>query len=356
MQRHSFGRRAVLGAAIGSALLGLGRDAEAEARAGRASLVARPPSGFVPLSVPGRVVRVDKSNTLVENGLWPKPEAATAMLERAMAELTGKADLGAAFARFVHPSETVAIKPNGIAGRSGATMAANKELVLAVVRGLVAAGVAPERITIYEQYPKFLAGTRVVDKDQVLAPEFPAGVRTSVHENKDATMESIEVAGKKTKLVRPFVEASCVINVSQFKDHSICGFTGAMKNITHGSIINPHDYHAHNASPQIAQLYAQDLVRSRVRLHLVDAYKVIYDEGPLDKNPKRRVPFEAVYASTDPVALDVLGWGEIEKLRRDAGLPTLADAGRKPSYLRTAGDLGLGVFDTNQIALRQVRI
>jgi uncharacterized protein (DUF362 family) len=352
MQRHTFGRRAWLGAAAGAVFFG----GQGEALAGREVLVAHPPQGFVPLSVPGKVVRVGKSNTLLDNGLWPKQEAATQMLERAMAELTGKSDLGAAFARIVHPSETVAIKPNGIAGRNGATMAANKELVLAVVRGLLAAGVAPERISIFEQYPKFLAGTRVVNADQVLDPEFPAGVRTSVHENKDATMESIAVAGKKTKFVRPFVEASCVINVSQFKDHSICGFTGAMKNITHGCIINPHDYHAHNASPQIAQLYAQDLVRSRVRLHLIDAFKVIYDEGPLDKNPKRRVPFEAVYASTDPVAVDVLGQQVIEKLRRDAGLPTLADAGRNPSYLRTAGDLGIGVFDTNQIRLREVQI
>jgi uncharacterized protein (DUF362 family) len=352
MQRHTFGRRAWLGAAAAAAVVARTDPASA----GREALVARPPQGFVPLRSPGKVVRVGMANTLVENGLWPKPEAAKAMLERAMTELTGERDLAAALAKFVHPSETVAIKPNGIAGRNGATMAANKELVLELVRGLVALGVAPDRITIYEQYPKFLAGTRVVDAEQAIDPAFPAGIRTTVHENKDAPMDPIEVAGKKTRFVRPFVEASCVINVSQFKDHGICGFTGAMKNITHGSIVNPHDYHAHDASPQIAQLYAQDIVQSRVRLHLIDAFKVIYDEGPLDKNPKRRVPFEAVYASTDPVALDVLGWEVVEKLRRENGLPTLKDAGREPTYLRNAGELGLGVFDRARIRLREVQL
>ena len=33
------------------------------------------------------------------------------------------------------------LKPNGIAGKNGATMASNKELVLEVVKGVMAAGV-----------------------------------------------------------------------------------------------------------------------------------------------------------------------------------------------------------------------
>lgn len=356
MDRQTFGRRAVLGGAVaaaaGAALAGLG-----EATAGpRSALVAKPPAGFVPLNVPGRVVRVNKANTLLPNGLWPKQEAATAMLERVMAELTGKSDLGEAFAKFVHKDDKVAIKPNGIAGRVGQTMASNKELVLAIVKGVIAAGVPAKNITIFEQYPSFLKGTRVWTKEEKLDGDFPSGIATSVHENKDATMEEITVAGVKTKFVRAFTEATCVINVSQIKDHSICGFTGTMKNITHGALINPHDFHEHNASPQIAQLYAQDLVKSRVRLHISDGFKLIYDEGPLDKNAKRRVPHEAVYASTDPVALDVIGWEVIEQHRKDNGLPTLKADGREPSYIKAAAELGLGVFDKNQIKLREVKI
>jgi uncharacterized protein (DUF362 family) len=120
--------------------------------------------------------------------------------------------------------------------------------------------------------------------------------------------------GEEDQVRAPFTEATAVINVSQIKDHSICGYTGCLKNITHGAIINPHDFHEHNASPQIAELYAQDVVKSRVRLHITDGFKLIYDEGPLDTNKKRRVPHEAVYATTDPVAMDVIGWGVVEQL------------------------------------------
>ena len=345
-------RRTFLGAALSGAVLASGEAA----LAADGDFVARPPAGFVPLSMPGKVVRVSKSGTLQPNGLWPTEQAAALLLQRAMAELTGLSDLGAAFARFVHPSDKVAIKPNGIAGQKGATMATNKELVLEVVRGVIAAGVPAANITVYEQYPSFLAGTRVADRQRVMDPSFPAGIQAFVHENKDAVMPEINVAGKLTRFVRPFTDATAVINVGLIKDHSICGYTGCLKNITHGSTVNPHDFHEHHASPQIAQLYAQDVIKSRVRLHITDAFKVIYDEGPLDKNKKRRIAHEAVYAATDPVAMDVLGWTLIDKLRVDNGLPTLKAAGREPLYLRTAGELGLGIFDKNRITLRDIAL
>ena len=354
-------RRAfIAGSASTAALLAADRadaDAQGDARAqGRAALVAHPPPGFVPMSAPGRVVRVTAANTLQPNGLWPKADVAKAMLERAMAELTGKSDLGEAFARFVHPNDRVAIKPNGIAGQKGATMATNKELILAVVKGVMDAGVPASNIVIYEQWQRFMAGTRVTDDAGVIDSAFPAGIRAVVHKNEDAVMEEILVASKKTKFVRPFTEATAVINVTQIKDHAICGYTGAMKNLTHGSIINPQEFHAHLASPQIAKLYAQDIVQSRVRLHVTDGFKLIYDEGPLDTNKKRRVPHEAVYVSTDPVALDVIGWGVVERHRKDNNLPSLKDVGREPGYIRVAGELGLGLYDKNAIRLREVRI
>ncbi len=351
--KNGISRRTFLeAAAAGAAILGTGSDAFA----GPSGYVARPPAGFVPLAIPGKIVKVSKSNTLQPNGLWPTDEAARNMLGRAMAELTGKADLGEAFAKFVNKGDRVAIKLNGIAGKSGATMATNKELVAEVVRGVIAAGVPATSITLFEQYPSFMAGTRVASKKMELDAAFPTGVTACVHENKDATMSEITVDGIATKFVRPFTDATAVINIGLIKDHSICGYTGCLKNVTHGSTINPQDFHGHHASPQIANLYAQDVVKSRVRLHIVDGFKLIYDGGPLDTKKERRVPHEAVYATTDPVAMDVIGLGVIEKWRKENGLPSLKDSERAPSYIRTAGDLGLGVFDLNRIALREVNI
>ncbi|MBM4375308.1 MAG: DUF362 domain-containing protein [Deltaproteobacteria bacterium] len=356
VSRISLSRRSLIGgaAAVASGAAALApATSDAEGR----RWAARPPAGFTRLSLPGKVVRVTRPGSLQDNGAYPKPEAAQAMLEAAMTALTGKASLREAFATVVHPDDVVAIKPNGIAGRKTMKMATNVELVAAIARAVIDVGVPPEKITVFEQYRDFLYATRCVTNKDTLAPapEMPAGIRYAVHLNKEAEMDKITVGGVATRYVTPFTSATVVLNVSQMKDHSICGFTGAMKNITHGSNVNPHEFHAHNASPQIAHLYAQEVVRSRVALHITDAFQVIYDEGPIDVNPRRRAPHESIYAATDPVALDVVGWEVIEGFRKENGLPTLAEDGRSPSYLDVAAALGLGVADRAAIALREIQ-
>ncbi len=353
-------RRTVLSTAAVAATgatLGLQPDT-AMAAEPRKSWAARPPAGFLRRSIPGKVVKVTQPGSLQDNGTFPKARAARTMLARAMAELTGKASLRDAFALFVHPDDIVAIKPNGIAGKKTMKMATNKELVVEIVKAVMMVGVPPENITVFEQYRDFLLATRcITDKDKLTpAPELPAGVKTAVHLNTETEMDSITVGGIPTKFVTPFTRATAVINVPQLKDHAICGYTGALKNITHGATSNPQHFHAHGASPQIAHLYAQDVVKSRVVLHIKDAYQVIYDGGPVDKLSHRRVPYESIYVSTDPVALDVMGWKVVEQLRKDNGLPTLKAASREPTYLQIAGQLGLGVFDEEQIDFRELKI
>ena len=140
--------------------------------------------------------------------------------------------------------------------------------------------------------------------------------------------------GIKTKYCRFFTDATAVIDLTMIKDHSICGYTGASQ-----------EHHArqhqqsrtiitqHNASPQIAMLYNHPIVTSRVRLHITDAFKVMYDKGPLDKDPKTRIPHGAVYVSTDPVAMDTYGWKVVDEERKARRLPSLKEAGREPRYI-----------------------
>lgn len=357
MTTPNLSRRDLLQAAAAASASSAASLVSVEAECASKRWAAKPPKDFVRLAIPGKVVRVTRSGSLTDNGAFPKPDAPPAMLEAAMKALTGRASLREAFASIVHPEDTVAIKVNGIAGRKSMKMATNVELIAAVARAVLDVGVPAEKVTVFEQYKEFLLATRCVTDLETLAPSplMPQGLRYTCHLNKDAMMEEFVVGTSATRYVTAFTSASVVINVTQMKDHSICGFTGAMKNITHGCNVNPHQFHAHTASPQIAHLYSQDVVKSRVALHITDAFQVIYDEGPIDVNPQRRVPHESVYASTDPVALDVIGWEVIEKLRRENGLPTLADAGREPGYVKVAGLLGLGVAERESISLLELR-
>jgi uncharacterized protein (DUF362 family) len=344
--RQRIERRMFLGGAAAAATL-LG------SRVGLAgpqvNLAARPPEGFVPFSAPGQVVKIKKSGCLESNGVYPKPDDAKEMLRRGMEELTGKSDLAEAAKLFVHPQDKVCVKLNGIAQQN---MATNKELVLPFVEAMVAGGVPPTSITLLEQYPGFFNGTRIRSKD------VPPGVSFVWHTNTDATMDwrPIPGTGCKAKFVRALTEATALVNFALVKDHSICGYTGALKNMTHGCNVNPQDFHSHHASPQIALLAAQDVLRSRLRLCIIDGFKLMAQGGPLYKQPRYVIPHEAVYVSTDPVALDALGWNEVEKARAGFGLKTLTDEGRPPAYILAAADLGLGIADPKKITLREVTL
>jgi uncharacterized protein (DUF362 family) len=344
------GRRAFLGtaAAVAATTSLVATNASAGPPPAK-SLAASPPAGFSPMSAPGRVVKVTKKDSLQANQLYPKPEAAKEMLTRALTELTGKPDLVTAIQQFVHKDDIVVVKVNGIAKQN---MGTNKELVLPFLEGLIAAGVPATSITVLEQYGDFLAGTRIN------AANVPAGIKVVTHGNGNATMDYrlIPGTGTSTKFTRYLTEATAAINFALIKDHSICGYTGQLKNMTHGCSINPHDFHVHHASPQIAQMYAQDVIKSRVRLNIADGYKVMADGGPLWKRPEMVKLHEAVYASTDPVAMDTIGWEVVEKLRADLHLKTLTEAGREPAYIKAAGDLGLGISDRSKITLKEVAI
>ncbi len=349
IQEGTTSRRAFLGTAAAVAFAGASlRSGEAGAIEAQ-SLAATPPGGFVPFAAPGRIVKVTKADCLQANQIYPKPDDAKAMLTRALTELTGKPDLVSATKEFVHPDDVVCVKVNGIAERN---MGTNKELVLPFLEAMIAAGVKPSNITVLEQYGSFLAGTRVNDSN------VPAGVKTSVHQNKDATMDErmIPGTGVKTKFVRVLTESTAVINFSLIKDHGICGYTGLLKNMTHGCQIVPHYFHQHHASPQIAMLYAQDIIKSRVRLCITDGFKLMANGGPLWKSPQHVYPHESVYVTTDAVAMDTIGAELVDKVRQERGLPTLAAAGRPPLYIHEAAELGLGVGDRSQIQLREITL
>jgi uncharacterized protein (DUF362 family) len=340
-------RRAFLGGIAATAAAGTVLRSGV-AHADLSGLAARPPAGFSPLSAPGVVVRVKKSGCLEANGVFPKADDAKEMLRRALQELTGKADLVDAVKTLVHPQDKVCVKVNGIAQQN---MATNKELVLPFVQALVASGVPAANVTLLEQYPGFFHGTRIQPHD------VPAGMGISWHSNSDATMDWRPVpGGGRAKFVRVLTESTALINFALVKDHSIQGYTGALKNMTHGCNINPQDFHERHGSPQIAVLAAQDILRSRLRLCIYDGFKLMAHGGPLYKQPEYVIPHESVYAATDPVALDTIGWGEVEKARASLGLKSLKDDGRDPAYIRIAEQFGVGIADPKKITLREVTL
>jgi uncharacterized protein (DUF362 family) len=218
---------------------------------------------------------------------------------------------------------------------------------------VIAAGVPAANIVVLEQWSGFLSATRVARS------EMPAGVRTHVHTGSDLSAETRVPSGR-TWFSRGLLNCTAIIGVPLVKDHSLSGFTGAMKNLTHGLVKNPEDFHRNrdglnSRNRNIPDLYAHDAIKSRARVHIMDAFKVLYDRGPQD-NPAARVVYESVMASTDPVALDCIGTELVDEQRTAHRMRTLERSGRGVRYLAHAETLGLGVAERSRINLVNVEM
>ncbi|MFO0908811.1 MAG: DUF362 domain-containing protein [Isosphaeraceae bacterium] len=151
------------------------------------------------------------------------------------------------------------------------------------------------------------------------------------------------------------------------KDHGSAGVTGALKNMSHGSVNNVARSHstAHtNACNQfIPEVVNHPILRKKCVLQILDGIKGVFQKGPFGANPEFIWEYNALFFATDPVALDHVEWRIIDAKRREKGLPPVAATGktaldplgtegfdvRQPQHIPLAANLGLGVFDFESV-------
>jgi uncharacterized protein (DUF362 family) len=265
--------------------------------------------------------------------------AAREYLDRALQALTGKNEPASAWGAIFAPHETVGIKLSCLPGRP---LSSSRALTAAIVAGLLGAGVLKKNIIIWERSSRELenagyviarSGLRTMGSDEL--PNRGYGSR-------------IAVAGSVGTIFSDIMEEiDALISVPVVKDHDLAGVSGAMKNM-YGAIFNPNKFHANRCDPFVADLCSHPLVRNKLRLAVGDASRIQAHNGPAFF-PRYASEYGGLLVSRDPVALDFCAWSLIDGLRRDAGLPTLAQAGREPAYIRSAARLGLGRADWSLI-------
>jgi len=294
---------------------------------------------------PGFVVKV-VDPAMYAGGRWrgafPDPAVATTMVNKAVMRLAGETDVGRAFARFVSPSKKVGIKINVLGGRFSAT---SLEVTNAIVAGVRAAGVPDAQIQVFDQYEYGFRQGRYTLTDHPREGE----IRTVNHDMVGYSDEPFEVNGVRVKLVNSFLWCDEIISVPVLKDHDLAGITCAMKNLSCGVIDRPPRLHR-TMNESIARFYAHDLIRSKVKLIVCDGAAVLYNNGPQNNSDFRNV-HNAIYATTDPVAMDRIAHEVIEAERAAARLPTLARAGRPPTFIEEGERLGLGIGRRDDIVL-----
>jgi uncharacterized protein (DUF362 family) len=301
-----------------------------------------------PFAGRSKVVQVVHSKVYDDKGQLA-PQTVQQMVDQAVMNLTGKQTAGQAWSSLFSPKEKVGLKPNML-GRH--LLWTNTATVAAVVAGLKSAGVREENMYLWD--------LKALD----ISPLYKHFRKTKMHvkTTRDwgfgSTAYKID-SGQTTHLVKPFEKVDAIVNIPMIKDHRLAGVTCALKSI-YGSIDNPRDMHTNprkekNCDPMAAELSALPAVRSKYRLILADAHRILIEGGPWGNTENRR-QLNSVFAATDPVAMDRVAWKILDEHRNQAKLGDLTARkvganGRMghPLHVLTAEKLGLGTADLKRI-------
>ncbi len=276
-----------------------------------------------------RVVIVQNSAVIRQGKI--NGEVAAEMVRKAVCLLTGKQDQTLAWKSLFSPKERVAIKVN----TRHPPVISNRQVVNAILAGLESAGIAENRIIIYDLTDDELAtaGYKLNESSK--------GVRC--HSNREyREMKAGPVSVRLSRIVTDGADA--IINVPAFRHHIVAGATVSMKNHL-GSLQNPRALHRDNCL-HVADLNGLDPIRKKTRLILVDAIRGQCNGGP-SYQPLFAWAYAGVMASADTVAVDTVAVEELTSQRHKKGIEGAIEPTIR--HIPRAAEMGIGIGDLKRI-------
>lgn len=268
-------------------------------------------------------------------------------------------DVAAAWRIFVRPDDRVGIKVSA----SGAPVSSTHPAVIAAVaEGLVAAGVAPERIVIWDRKWDDLRRARygalgrrytVVSTDRVGGYDAEGFITAAVMGKLIAGDRGFDPAGaaeqmsSKSHISSVLLRVNKVIHIPALTDHLSSGLNGALSGMVLDNVDNWRRLARapHFGDPFLAEAYADPRIGGRVVLTILDALRPQYAGGPFPE-PQYVLNHGALYASRDPVAIDAIGLQLLDRFREEGGLPLLS---KNVGWVKSAGQIGLGTAERDRI-------
>jgi hypothetical protein len=336
----------------------------------------------VPGLYPGRVVEV-KNPRMIRNGT-KDGAAIKASMELGIKTLTGATDAVEGWKHFFEPGDVVGIKvvPNGHPHAHS-----SYEIVLEVIDKLKACGVRPKDIFVYDRYrSEFMtAGYQKIlpadikcggmdPEDNQFKLDFPshrADPLVGFDHDAFVWMDLIPYGldPKDEYLYRSHLgklvtkTLNKIVAIPVMKDHGSAGVTGALKNMSHGTVNNVDRSHhtpfTNVCNQFIPQMVSHPIIREKFVLQIMDGIRAVFQGGPFGPDVKWTWENNAILFATDPVALDHVEWDQVDAQRVKNNLPPVAASGkaaldplqkegfdvRQPQHIALAGALGLGLFD-----------
>jgi hypothetical protein len=288
------------------------------------------------------------------------------MVDRALIALTGRTNAAAAWASLVSTQDVVGLKVFSAPGPMTGTRPA---VVEAVVRGLLAAQVPPQRIVVWDRR---LVDLRLAGFEELagrygvrLAGGLDAGYDEKVFYD-TALLGSLrwsdlefgrleESIGRKSYVSRLVSgEITRIINITPLLNNNDAGVAGNLYGLVLGSVDNTRRFETdpERLARAVPEIYALPALGDRVVLNIVDALICQYEGGQYVRLHGATVLNE-IRVSRDPVALDVLSLQELERQQRQAG-----DGLVRTNFVelyQNAALLELGVNDPKRIRVNTLK-
>jgi hypothetical protein len=310
---------------------------------------------------PPRARVVTVFNSEATDAFRARPEVIREMVEQGLTNLIGKASVAESWRTLVSTQDVVGIKVFSVPGPNSGTRPA---VVAAVVEGLLAAGLSPKNVVVWDKQVTDLRLAGFFD----LADRYGIRVCGSAQAGYDErTFYSSSLIGnliwgdvefgKKGEGIgrKSFVsklvsqELTKIINISPLLNNNLAGVTGNLYGLAYGSVDNFARFESDpgRLAMAVPEIYALAPLSDHVVLNIVDALICQYEGGERGYLHYSATLNELRF-SRDPVALDVLSVQGLERLRQTSRAPEL-----KPNsdLYSNAALLELGVNDLKRIQI-----
>ena len=263
----------------------------------------------------------------------PHPEKVRLMVNRAITNLTRKATVPDAWRSLVSTQDVVGLKVFSAPGPNSGTRAA---VVAAVVEGLLAAGLPPKHIIVWDRQMTDLRLAGFAELSERYGIRIAGSTQTGWDEKAFYDPDSPILGnlvwgdfefGKKGDGVgrKSFVsklvsrEMTKIINITPLLNHNEAGVSGNLYSLATGSVDNLIRF---ESSPQtlataIPEIYSLQALSDHVVLNITDALICQYEGGERGLL-HYSATLNQLRFSLDPVALDVLSIQELNRQRQIA--------------------------------------
>ena len=293
------------------------------------------------------------------------------MVDRLVLAVTAQTELGTAWRSLVAPGDRIGIK---ISAAGGELFTTHRDVVNAIVDGLVAAGHDRSSIVVWDRSlgGAVDAGYRPASEGYQLrsvAPRNGYDAKTTFSvpilgklvwgdldykndKGKMPLLSDSDNMSSDSHFCRIVSEVSKIINVPVMSDSATNGIAGCLYNVTVPNVDNWRRFAQTTgfAASGIPEVYSNPLIANKVVLNIMDGLVAEYAGGPASQ-PNYSVHFGTLFASKDPVAVDAIALRQIEEWRRHANLPPV---GELATHVKVASEMGLGNADPARIAVKPV--